>query len=149
MHAQTNYLGQTKTSEPVSSTSRRGARAAYYDEYLRYYTVSLVSDTSRPPTLCRPPIRHGGREAEKCRPLEHMRQVPINHQLCSHPILRSICTYIQICSSYFFHVVIALRLLTFVICACALTEPHISRFSATLFSSDTYWYEMKRDTDAS
>ena len=46
----------------VSSTPRLGARAAYHDEYPRdfgpriAYTVSLVSDTSRPP------IRQGVRE---------------------------------------------------------------------------------------
>ena len=62
--------------EPVSSTSRRGARAAYHDEYPRdfgpriAYTVSLVSDTSRSPTLCRPPIRQGGREMPAPRPYE-------------------------------------------------------------------------------
>ena len=47
-HAQTKYLGYRKTQklEPVSSTSRRGARAAYHDEYPRdfgpriAYTVS-------------------------------------------------------------------------------------------------------------
>ena len=56
--------------EPVSSTSRRGARAAYHDEYPRdfgpriAYTVSLVSDT------CRSPIRQGGREMSAPRPYE-------------------------------------------------------------------------------
>ena len=66
----------TKKLEPVSSTSRRGARAAYHDEHPRdfgpwiAYTVSLVSDTSRPPTLCRPPIRQGGREMSAPRPYE-------------------------------------------------------------------------------
>ena len=56
--------------EPVSSTSRRGARAAYHDEYPRdfgpriAYTVSSVSDT------CRPPIRQGGREMSAPRPYE-------------------------------------------------------------------------------
>ena len=47
-HAQTKYLGYRKTHklEPVSSTSRRRARAAYHDEYPRdfgpriAYTVS-------------------------------------------------------------------------------------------------------------
>ena len=34
------------------------------------YTVSLVSDTSRPPTLCRPPIWQGGREISAPRPYE-------------------------------------------------------------------------------
>ena len=62
--------GQTKAEEPVSSTSRRGARAAYHDEYPRdfgpriAYTVSLVSDTSRPP------IWQGGREMSAPRPYE-------------------------------------------------------------------------------
>ena len=82
------YLGhrtkkaKTRTSrshgllEPVSSTSRRGARAAYHDEYPRdlgpriAYTVSLASDTSRSPTLCRPPIWQGGREMSAPRPYE-------------------------------------------------------------------------------
>ena len=48
-HAQMKYQGDRKTTkilEPVSSTSRRGARAAYHDEYPRdfgpriAYTVS-------------------------------------------------------------------------------------------------------------
>ena len=62
--------------EPVSSSSRRGARAAYLDGYPRdigpriAYTVSLVSDTSRPPTLCRPSIRQGGRAMSAPRPYE-------------------------------------------------------------------------------
>ena len=53
-----------------TSTSRRGARAAYHDEYPRdfgpqiAYTVSLVSDTSRPP------IRQGEREMLAPRPYE-------------------------------------------------------------------------------
>ena len=53
-----------------TSTSRRGARVAYHDEYPRdfdpqiAYTVSLVSDTSRPP------IRQGGRETAAPRPCE-------------------------------------------------------------------------------
>ena len=61
---------QRKNLEPVSSTSRRGARAAYYDEYPQdfgpriAYTVSLVSDTSRPPT------KQGGREMSAPRPFK-------------------------------------------------------------------------------
>ena len=67
---------ENRKLEPVSSTSRRGARAAYHDEYPRdfapriAYTVSKVSDTSRPPTLCRPPIRQGGREMSAPKPYE-------------------------------------------------------------------------------
>ena len=62
--------------EPVSSTSRRSARAAYHDEYPRdfgpriAYTMSEVSDTNRPLTLCRPPIRKGGREMSASEPCE-------------------------------------------------------------------------------
>ena len=64
------YMIRKKILEPVSGTSRRGARAAYHDEYPRdfgpriAYTVSLVSDT------CRPPIRQGGREMSAPRPYE-------------------------------------------------------------------------------
>ena len=65
-------IRETKILEPVSSTSRRGARAAYHDEYTYprdfgpriAYTVSLVSDTSRPP------IRQAGREMSASRPYE-------------------------------------------------------------------------------
>ena len=61
---------KTQKLEPVSSTFRRGARAAYHDEYPRdfgpriAYTVSLVSDTSRPP------IRQRGRDMSAPRPYE-------------------------------------------------------------------------------
>ena len=65
-HAQTkdNWVIEKppKKLEPLSGASGRGARAAYHDEYPRdfgsriAYTVSLGSDTSRPP------IRQGGRE---------------------------------------------------------------------------------------
>ena len=70
-HAQMKCLGRRKKNlEPVSSTCRRWARAAYHDEYPRdfgpriAYTVSVVSDT------CRPPIRQGGREMSAPRPYE-------------------------------------------------------------------------------
>ena len=75
-----------KKQEPVNSTSRRGARAAYHDEYPRdfgpriAYTVSSVSDT------CRPPIRQGGREMSAPRPYE---TYPF-HQLCSVHILNNV-----------------------------------------------------------
>ena len=92
-----------KKLEPVSSTSRRGARATYHDKNPRdfgpriAYTVSLVSDTSRPRPCVGP---RSGREGEKCRPLDHMRQIPFIHQLCSHPKLRSISIYIYNCGIY-------------------------------------------------
>ena len=53
-----------------TSNSRRGTRAAYHNDCPRdfgpwiAYTVSLVSDTSRPP------IRQGGREMSAARPYE-------------------------------------------------------------------------------
>ena len=63
--------GQRKQKlEPVSSTSRRGAREAYHDEDPGdfgpriAFTLSLVSDTSRPP------IWQGGREMSALRPYE-------------------------------------------------------------------------------
>ena len=65
-----------KNLEPVSSTSRRGAKAAYHDECPRdfgpriSYTMSLVSDTTQSPTLCRPLSRQGGREMSAPRPYE-------------------------------------------------------------------------------
>ena len=81
-----------------------------------------------------------------------MRQIPFIHQLCSHPMLRSISIYIQHCSSYFFHVVFTLCLETLYICYLRMrsSKPLISRFSA-IFKSfcplcGTYWYEIQRDT---
>ena len=66
--------GQRKQKlEPVSSTDRV---LEYHEEYPRdfgqriAYTVSLASDTSRPPTLCRPPIWQGRREMSALRPYE-------------------------------------------------------------------------------
>ena len=61
---------KTKIPEPVSSTSKRGARATYHDESPRdfdpriAYVVGLVSETSRPP------IRQGGREMSASMPYE-------------------------------------------------------------------------------
>ena len=81
-----------------------------------------------------------------------MRQIPFIHQLCSHPMLRSISIYIQHRSSYFFHVVFTLCLETLYICYLRMrsSKPLISRFSA-IFKSfcplcGTYWYEIQRDT---
>mgnify|MGYP000654054401 CR=1 FL=1 len=105
---------QRKNLEPVSSTSRRGARAAYYDEYPRdfgpqiAYTVSLVSDTSRPPTLCRPPIRQGGREMSAPRPYETDPFHP--PALFRHPTIPSIDIYMLEFWRYFFLMVSTLCL---------------------------------------
>ena len=100
----TLYTRKYKILEPVSSTSRRGARAAYHDVYARdcgprtAYTVSLVSDTSRPPTLCRPPIRQGGREMSAPRPYETYPFLP-PALIPLHNYITSV--YIQKRSSYF------------------------------------------------
>ena len=81
-----------------------------------------------------------------------MRHIPFINQLCSHLTLRSISLYIKKCSRYFFHVVfvLCLKTLYFVIYACALPEPVISRISAILRSfcrlCGTYCYEIQRDT---
>ena len=99
--------------EPVNSTSRRAARAAYHDEYPRdfgpriAYTVSLASGTTRSP------IWLGGREMSAPRPHE---TIPFINQLSSHPTLWSKSLYIQNCSSYFFHVVFTLCLKTLHFC---------------------------------
>ena len=66
----------TKILEPVSSTSRRTARASYLDEYPRDFDPRAKFQI---PVGPRP-----GREGEKCRPLDHMRQIPFINPLCSH-----------------------------------------------------------------
>ena len=120
-------IRETIILEPVSSTSRRGARAAYHDEYPRdfgpriAYTVSLVSDTSRPP------IRQGGRDMSAPRPYE---TYPFHS-----PALFTLNTrinfyiYIQSCSSYFFHVVYSVHLS----CTHALSQNHL------LQGSEPFW----------
>ena len=63
---------ENRKLEPVSSTSRRGARGAYHDEYPRdfgpriAYTVIPVGPRS-------------GRVGEKYRLLDHMRHIPFIH----------------------------------------------------------------------
>jgi len=68
-HAQTKYLGgritKTKTSVPVRSTSRRGARTAYHDEYPRdfgpriaYTQIPVGSRSGREVEKCLPPTPH-------------------------------------------------------------------------------------------
>ena len=92
-----------KKIEPVSSSSRRGARAAYRDEYPRdfgpwiTYTVSSVSDT------CQPLIRQGEREISAPRPYE---TYPFHPQSSA---LKLYCyeffIYMQKSFYHFFHVV--------------------------------------------
>jgi len=123
--------------KPVSSTSRRGARAAYHDEY---------------------PLDFGprsGREGEKCRPLDHMRHITISHQLCSHPPIRSISTYIQNCCIYSFHVVLRSSLETLHFCHLRIRSSRATfllRFNAILKSfcplCGVYWYEIQSERQA-
>ena len=71
-----SWRDRGKKDEPVSGTSERGARALYHDDGPRdfgpriAYTVIWTSDTSR---------ARSGREGEKCRPLDHMWQIPFTH----------------------------------------------------------------------
>ena len=130
--------------EPVSSTSRPGARAAYHAEYPRdfgpriAYTVSLTSDTRRPP------IWQGGRIMSAPKPY-----IPFSNQLCSHPTLWSISLYLQNCSSYFFHVVFALCLKTLYVwnlrtrssrTSCCKDQHHFKVILSSL------WSELVRNT---
>ena len=93
-----------------------------------------------------------GREGEKCQPLDHMRHIPFIHQLCSHVALGYIYilykTVPVISSKWYLHYV--LKHCTFVIYACALSEPLSSGFSALLKSfsvvSGMHWNEIQRDT---
>ena len=108
-HAQTKYLGgritKTKTPVPVCSTSRRGARTAYHDEYPRDFGPRIAYTQI-------PDGPRSSREGKKRRPLDHMRHTPFIDQLCPHPTLRRNSTYIQNGFKYFFHVVFTLCLKT-------------------------------------
>ena len=84
-----------------------------------------------------------GREGEKCRPLDHMRQIPFIHQLCSHPTVGSISIYIQNCSSHFFHVVSTLCLGTLYICHLRMRFPRTSYFQRHF---EEISYVLLRDT---
>ena len=106
-------IREIKILEPVSSTSRRGARAAYHDEYPRDFgpriacTVILVSDTSRPP------IRQGGRDMSVPRPYQ---TYPF-HSPALFTLNTRINFYIYTkLFSYFFHVVCTICLGTLYIC---------------------------------
>ena len=94
-----------------------------------------------------------GREGEKCRPLDHMRQIPFIHQAPFVSFIKfNVYIYIRdfphISFMWYLHCV--LKHCTVVIYACALSELLISSFSATLKSfcmnTGTNWYEIQRDT---
>ena len=76
------------------------------------YTVSLVSDTSRSPTLRRPSSWQGERG------MSAPRQV-LSTQLCSHPTINYLYVSIYIpqnCSSLLFQMIVALCLGTVYFC---------------------------------
>ena len=122
---------ESKKLEPVSSTSRRGARAAYHDEYPRdfgpriAYTVSKMSDTSRLPTLCRPPIRQAGRQAGREREREMSAPRPSKTYPFHPPALFTSYTKINFCTctklviSSMWYIRCGLKHCTFVIYACS------------------------------
>ena len=138
--------------EPVSSTSRRVARAAYRDEYPRdfgpriAYTVSWVSDTSRPPNW------QGGREMSAPRPYE---TYPFHQQSSVHVLSYDQFQYIYktvpvTFSMWYLHC--GLKHYTIVIYACALSN-YLFQGLVTFWGQfvlyayyGTYWYKIRRDT---
>ena len=135
---------ETKKREPVSSTSRRGAKAAYHDEYPRDFgpriacTVSEVSDTSRPP------IRQGGREMSAPRPYE---TYPFHPPALFTP-------YKKI--NFYIYTKLLQLFLPYGVYALSWNIVHLS-FTNALFQVQqnfksfcppcgTYWYEIRRDT---
>ena len=139
-HFSSETLSTTKTSgtqenkklEPVSSTSSRGARAAYHDQYPRDFgpriahTMSWSSDTSRRP------IWQGGREMSSPRPYETYPFHP-PALFTSYTINQFQYIYknvVDISPMWCLHYV--LKHWTFVISACALPERLFSRFRAIL-----------------
>ena len=136
-----NHNDNEKKLELVNSTSRRGTRAAYHDEYPRdfgrriAYTVSLVSDTSRPP------IRQGRRDILAPRPFEIYSFHP--PALFSDPFLDQLL-YIYETVPF----IVTMWFCTFVIYACALPTPFNPRFSTVLKSIcplwGTCWFEIQR-----
>ena len=82
-----------------------------------------------PPTLCRLPIRQGRREMSVPRS-----NIPLIHQLSSHPTERSVSINIQSCSTFSSHVVFTLRLETLYIC-----HLHMRSFRTTYFKVQCYF----------
>ena len=98
------------------------------------------------------------REGKKCRPLDHIRQLPFFHQLCWHPILRSFSLYINLfqifiqCRTYFVSWNILHLLFTH-----ALLQDHLFQGSAPFWSyfvlcvvriGTKYRLRLKHYTDA-
>ena len=84
-------------------------------------------------SYCQIPVgTRSGKEGEKCRPLDHIRQVPFVHHLSSqHTLSSSICTIFSVISfMWYLHCV--LKHWTLVNYACALLEPSSLQGSATL-----------------
>ena len=140
-----------KKLEPVSGTSRRGARAAYHDEYPRdfgsriAYTVSLVSDTSRPP------IRQGGREMSAPGPYEtspfHPLALFAQYTMINFYIYTKLFQLFLPCGIYS----VSWNIVRLFFTHARFQKPLISRFSVILKSfcsvRGKYLYEIKRNTD--
>ena len=100
----------------------------------------------------KPVCPRSGREEEKCQTLDHIRQIPYFHQA---PFMRFTTVNFNIYtklfrllfSIWYIHRVLENR--SFVINACALPEPPITRFQRNfefiLSLRGTSWYEIQRD----
>ena len=79
---------------------------------------------------------------------DHMRQFPFIHQLCSHPLVKSISIYIKLFQIYFFHVVLILSPETFYICYlhmryCKTTYFKVQHHFEVILSS--MWFVLVRN----
>ena len=87
------------------------------------------------------------REGERCRPLDHIRQIPFIHQLCSHYAIGSNSLYIQSWSSYFLHMVFTLCLKTLHIYYLRMRSSRIAYFKVLRHFgviSSCMWYFLVR-----
>ena len=94
-----------------------------------------------------------GREGEKCRPLDHIRQIPFINQapFASH-IKINFYIFIQNSSTYFFHVVFTLCLGTLYICNLRMRSFRTSyfkvqgNFEVILYNNSTNCGDIQSDT---
>ena len=100
-----------------------------------------MSDTSRPPTLCLPPIWQGGREMSAPRPYE---TYPFNPLALFLPVTISIYVYIQNCPSYFLRMVFTLYICCLRMRSSTITYSKAERHFEVILSS--MGYVLVRDT---
>ena len=122
--------------EPVSSTPRRDAREAYHDEYPRDFGPRVAYTVSR---------YQGGKEMSALRPYK---TAPFHPPALLAPYTK-INFYIHKPFSDIYsmwYLLCVLKHSTFVIYACAIARPLISRFSTILELfcplCGSYWYEI-------